>query len=689
MTTERIQDPRQATRRALWTGALLGLVTLLAFLAQPIFEFVNTVEANKVLRSVHATDLLRGALLVDVLQFALALVAVHIALGLVAAGLALATGFAFRGLRSTPPAQLTALWYVAIVGWVIGANAAWFPWSNAGAFYAGYFNAAFAGYTALEIYSAALACGCAAVLATFAARLTLLAARPRVVAATLGLAFASALVAGIGGSSQVSAAARAHAAKPNLVIVGIDSLRLEQLAAFGGGGLTPNIDRAVGSSRLFRDTISPMARTFPSWISILSGRYPDSTGASINLVDRQSVHAGPTLAETLRRNGYSTVFATDEVRFSNIDRSYGFDEVITPKIGAADFLLGMFNDFPVSNVLANTRVARLLFPHTYSNRAAATRYEPETFLELLDRELHPDGPAFVAVHLTMPHWPYLWSEAPSPPKGMPKQEAELWVYRNALAVADRQFGEVLDLLAGRGILENAIVVVLSDHGEALFQPGDRLIPKDLADIAGATRPVEVPTFGHGASVLSPVQFQVLLAVSGAGPAARLVGDPVVSGYPASLVDVAPTLLGLLGLPPPAHLDGTNLFAATDASAANRIRYTETEFNLPMVLAGQPDPAALALQGADYYTVDEHSGWLEFRKDKFTEIDARRERAALSGKYILAGLPTLEGNSRFVLAERASGAARIVTDPRQLPADAQGLWQALHVKYGEFLGPPST
>ncbi len=89
-------------------------------------------------------------------------------------------------------------------------------------------------------------------------------------------------------------------------------------------------------------------------MSILTGRSPRSTGAMFNLIRREDVNDYPTIADLLATEGYTTVFATDEVRFSNIDESYGFDRIITPPIGAADFLIGQVGDLPLSNVVANT-----------------------------------------------------------------------------------------------------------------------------------------------------------------------------------------------------------------------------------------------------------------------------------------------------------------------------------------------
>jgi len=111
--------------------------------------------------------------------------------------------------------------------------------------------------------------------------------------------------------------------KPNLILIGIDSLRLDEVRRFGGtGALTPNIDRLLDSSAIYTDTVTPIARTFPAWMSILTGQYADKTGAKVNLIDRAEVQAAPTLADTLRTAGYKSVFATDEVRFSNIDEGY-------------------------------------------------------------------------------------------------------------------------------------------------------------------------------------------------------------------------------------------------------------------------------------------------------------------------------------------------------------------------------
>ena len=107
------------------------------------------------------------------------------------------------------------------------------------------------------------------------------------------------------------------------------------------------------------------------------------TGARFNLADRSGVEANPTIGDVLKRAGYHTVYSTDEVRFANIDESYGFDQAITPRIGASDFMIGTYNELPLASLVINTRVGKWLFPFSYANRGVATMFEPETYVERL------------------------------------------------------------------------------------------------------------------------------------------------------------------------------------------------------------------------------------------------------------------------------------------------------------------
>ena len=288
-------------------------------------------------------------------------------------------------------------------------------------------------------------------------------------------------------------AARSHAAasydQPHLVILGVDSVRADMSEAAGDRSPTPNIDHFMIGAHRFKDAISPLARTYPAWVSILTGRHPVRTNARFNLMPRALVHEGDTLADALRASGYRSIYATDEVRFANFDESFGFDELITPPVGTVDFLLGEFGDLPLVNLVSVTRIGKWLFPSKHANRAAAVTYRPGDFVRRLDRELTITGPSFLAIHLTLSHWPYSWAGMTRPSTPQEYRPA----YRLAVETVDRQFASVLDLLEKKGVLENAIVVVLSDHGEALGFHRTRCCGK----------PALPPKSGTGSGVMAP------------------------------------------------------------------------------------------------------------------------------------------------------------------------------------------
>src|SRR3990167_2287324 len=62
--------------------------------------------------------------------------------------------------------------------------------------------------------------------------------------------------------------------RPNIFIVGIDSLRPDFLHYFGRNIQTPFIDHFLKSAYVFTESITPLARTFPSWTAILTGQSP-------------------------------------------------------------------------------------------------------------------------------------------------------------------------------------------------------------------------------------------------------------------------------------------------------------------------------------------------------------------------------------------------------------------------------
>ncbi|MDI1352992.1 MAG: sulfatase-like hydrolase/transferase, partial [bacterium] len=197
---------------------------------------------------------------------------------------------------------------------------------------------------------------------------------------------------------------------PNIIFLGIDSLSPESVTPIN----MPFLNNLLQKNTQFTNSISPLARTYPAWSSILTGLYAQHHHAQENLMPKRLVNSQASMVWLLNQKGYNSIFATDDRRFNGIDTDFGFNKIIGPKIGVNDVLLGSFNDFPLSNLMINTAISSWLFPYNYINRASFYLYYPATFSAKLEYALareNANKPLFLAVHFTLPHWPYAWAES--------------------------------------------------------------------------------------------------------------------------------------------------------------------------------------------------------------------------------------------------------------------------------------
>jgi len=672
-------DPSNTSRSDRWLELALSQFLALLFLAGCVwwvYHDLAFVIGTSRITAVDAWAQGRNSVLpARVAGFALAVLGTHVALGLLAWGLARLTRAAMR-FRAMPGAPaLITVWMLLIVLLVLATNTAWYPASRF-AREESWLSGEWQGLRPLPVMLVSVA-----VVIIVLAMLALRRARLRKRSWLRGLAVPAVLVAAVVWLPQPKVArSQANTATTdlNIVILGVDSLRNDLSEASDGRQLTPHIDAFLNGAHRFRDAVTPLARTYPAWVSILTGRHPVTTNARFNLMPRALVHEGDTLAETLHTRGYRSVFATDEMRFANFDESFGFDELITPPIGASDFLLGTVGDLPLVNVLAGTWIGGWLFPSNHANRAAYVTYEPAHFLSRLDRELDLTGPSFLAIHLTLSHWPYSWAGQPLPTTPQEYRPA----YRLAIEEVDRQFQDVLQLLKRKGVLDNAIVVVLSDHGDALGFPSDSMLRK-----TGTSREIWDSLWGHGTSVLSPHQYGVLLAMRAFGRA-RLPGNPAVHDWPVALEDVRPTLEELVAGEAPQHVDGISLvpYLAGTAPAVefeSRVRFTETCFNTVMMMAGEINPSGLVSEAAIFYQMVPDTGWVQLRPDRLGEIMAKKQRAAISQDSLLAAIPSWNDDTvSYLFSSRQSPLPRRLQgrpDPATEP-EAARLWEALHARF---------
>jgi len=653
---------------ALQTGLAicLGLALLVLSYIRIYGDAGSAAFGDKIIDAALAGPVWGTALGNHLLAFAVTQILLHTAFGLACLGMARLSRLAWpQGDHSV--LKWLLLWFALSSGWLLVANAALFHGSSLGRPYADLVDVSWHGLSLFSVYSVLLAGALVCTLGK--AGLHVARAHSAKTPRWLVPAGAAVVALAVVALRFPVADSNATAQRPHIILIGLDSLRADAVRA-SPVSKTPAIDEFLQGAVNFSNATTPLARTFPSWVSIITGRHPHTTGAVINLLPRERIDTGETLPQLLSTVGYRSVYAIDEVRFSNLDTSYGFDEMIAPPIGAADFLLGFFADAPLSNLLVNTRVGAVLFPYAHANRAAATTYDPDTFVERLDRNLVFDRPTLLAAHFTLAHWPYSWADSPTRPEGPIQDAREL--YDDAITRLDRQFGDFMEVLERHGALDNAVVVVLSDHGESLgniLLESQRAGDKPLTDIPEHDESV---LQGHGTSVFSPYQYHVVLAVRSYGrtPLSRTEARTIDAAV--SLEDVTPTLAAAFGASPSRSFDGTSLLPLLqlDGSAVpsldQRIRFTETEFNPPGFLPGQLTSTSAMLKAAAYYRVDPVTDRVLIRDERLGEVLAKRQYAAFRKDKLVALVPpaagALQPDARLVFVRAGEEPTLLEGDP---------------------------
>ncbi|MFT4060314.1 MAG: sulfatase-like hydrolase/transferase [Legionella sp.] len=434
--------------------------------------------------------------------------------------------------------------------------------------------------------------------------------------------------------------------KPNIILLGIDSLSVESVTREN----MPFLSQLIKNSSQFTNAVSPLARTYPAWTSILTGLYAEHHGAAENLVAKDIVKSQNSIAWTLANQGYTTIFTSDDRRFNSIGHEFGFKYVIGPKLGVNDVLLGTFNDFPLSNLLINFRFSSWLFPFNYSNRASYFSYYPQTFNRKLENALNAEVrqfPIFLAVHFTLPHWPYAWAESSATQLNNEFSiERRNSLYQQSLRQVDQQFASFFTYLEQNHYFENTLLILLSDHGEVLYYPNSRLTnyenyqgkpPSRFAEYLKHKTATELnKSAGHGSDILSPKQYHSVLAFR-IYKNGQMVNKPQTIDVRVALIDLAPTILEFLHMTIPQKMDGISLLHAMVAPLVQlpqRIFYIESGMFPNQLLSKQKSIAI----GELYYNVNPLNGELEIKPAMMKAISEQKIYGIISGDWILALYP---------------------------------------------------
>jgi arylsulfatase A-like enzyme/Tfp pilus assembly protein PilF len=305
----------------------------------------------------------------------------------------------------------------------------------------------------------------------------------------------------------------------NAVVVTLDTLRADRLGCYGFRSVeTPSIDAVAAQGVVFEQATATAPMTLPSHASIFTGLIPPKHGVRDNggfFLEAERV----TLGERLEEAGYATgAFVGAWV----LDSRWGLDQ-------GFDVYADRFD-------LSKYRVVNL---GTVQKRGDEVMDAALAWLETVK------GRKFFAwVHLYDPHTPY---EPPEPyASRYPSQ-----MYLGEVAYTDHVVGRLVAWLKAAGLAGRTVLVLVGDHGESLGEHGERTHTFFVYDAT-----LHVPLI-----VRTPW------------------GDRGRSRAQVSTVDVLPTLLDLLGLPPQPGIDGRSLARLVlDPSAqADGLAYAESYF----------------------------------------------------------------------------------------------------------------
>ena len=354
------------------------------------------------------------------------------------------------------------------------------------------------------------------------------------------------------------------AGAPNVLLLILDTVRSKSLSLDGyRRPTTPALERFATRGVHFRQAWSPSAWTLASHASMFTGYFPHQLSSGL----RTPLDAtDPTLAEVLTQRGYATGGFVANLHYCS--REFGLDRGF---VHYEDYVISPGEIFLNSSLgryfATNPKVRRLVGYYDILGRkdaAALNRsllgwlsgigsrpffafvnyydaHEPYLPPESFDRQFASRTPRkFFQTDQSIRGARRLFKEEMTPEEAQREQDA----YEASIAYLDDQLGRLFEQLEARGLLENTIVIVTSDHGE---QFGEHSL------------------FVHGNSLYRPVMWVPLLMV---GPSRLPAGATVAERV--NLRDLPATVVDLLGVEDGPRFPGASLTRFLEPDSAGRL-----------------------------------------------------------------------------------------------------------------------
>jgi arylsulfatase A-like enzyme len=436
--------------------------------------------------------------------------------------------------------------------------------------------------------------------------------------------------------------------KPNIIYILADQLRVQSLGYAGDERAhTPNIDRLRTASMDFPNAVSCCPLCAPYRASLLTGKYPTTTGVVANELRMNPAHH-TFLGEVFGQAGYRTDLIGKWHLWSTENENRDADE--NQFVPPGPYRFG-FDDYWAAYNFWRFFHSSFYYENDSPERVPMGGYEADVLTDLAIRriEQHAEADESFAAFLFYgpPHPPWTWDNAPqefrehfqdmsfAPPPNYADGHAKYWapsfdenwwqttykphleesqrVYYAMIANLDRNVGVLLDALEAHGLAGNTIVVLTSDHG----------------DMLGAHGRAQKTSF-YDESARVPFLMRWPGHIEADSTNAACLNTP----------DIMPTLLGLVGLSAPSDVEGDDLSSG--------------------ILGGDGagSPAALLQSGTGtHWLFDDGFEWRALRSPRFTYARTRGEGTELlfdhvADPYQMNNL-VLKGDSSEVLTQMRS------------------------------------
>jgi len=338
---------------------------------------------------------------------------------------------------------------------------------------------------------------------------------------------------------------------PNVLVVVIDTLRADRLGVYGNQrGLTPFLDALAARGTLFEHAYAVSSWTIPSVASFFTSRYP--TQHHVVTFFSRIADSEVTLAERLHGGGWTGgCFSANPNLRTDWGYGQGFDELwsdLTPDVDVHGDTIRTQGLAWLDRTWSRTSSAPAFLYFQYMEPHAP--YDPpEPFrsrfaVDEAGKPFDKDSAVREAIARALPGAPQPATGKPEDvadavrtilARGTPLTKREILpferLYDAEVATADDQVRQLFAELEKRGFLDNALVVVMADHGEEFVEHGRT---------------------SHGRTLYEESVHVPFIVVGPGVAAGRRVAENV------SLIDLAPTLVDLLGLPAEPRFEGRSL-----------------------------------------------------------------------------------------------------------------------------------